>query len=246
MKKLIPAICMTLVAAAMFATSTFAWFSMNTTVTATGMQVTAKSNAIYLLIGGNSGIASNKTGLSTTVAATYATEGNDAKACYPVAYTTAATTVGGTAVAEKSWYTASNGNSNNATDAITNVRPVTEGAADYMLTYKVWLTLSADSEDAEKYIKVTFSKGDSDDAALSAVVKIGTTDTFALNSTTTNGTTANKVTLTGSTAVEVTVYVYIDGNSENVYSDYINTPHSIAGTVGLSFDLLDTLPASGS
>ena len=41
MKKLIPAICMTLVAAAMFASSTFAWFSMNTQVQATGMKVTA-------------------------------------------------------------------------------------------------------------------------------------------------------------------------------------------------------------
>lgn len=42
MKKLIPAICMLLIAAAMLGTSTFAWFSMNTKVTATGMQVTAK------------------------------------------------------------------------------------------------------------------------------------------------------------------------------------------------------------
>lgn len=43
MKKLIPAISMLLVAACLLGSSTFAWFSMNTTVTATGMQVKAKS-----------------------------------------------------------------------------------------------------------------------------------------------------------------------------------------------------------
>jgi len=40
-RKLIPALCMLLVAAIMMGTSTFAWFSMNTQVTATGMQVKA-------------------------------------------------------------------------------------------------------------------------------------------------------------------------------------------------------------
>ena len=41
MKKLIPAICLLLVSAVMLGTSTFAWFSMNTTVTVTGMAVKA-------------------------------------------------------------------------------------------------------------------------------------------------------------------------------------------------------------
>jgi hypothetical protein len=50
MKKLIPALCMLLIAAAMLGTSTYAWFSMNTTVTATGMQVKAKSDSKFLQI----------------------------------------------------------------------------------------------------------------------------------------------------------------------------------------------------
>jgi len=41
MKKLIPAICLLLVSAVMLGTSTFAWFSMNATVTVTGMSVRA-------------------------------------------------------------------------------------------------------------------------------------------------------------------------------------------------------------
>lgn len=41
MKKLIPALCLLLVSAVLMGTSTYAWFSMNTQVTATGMQVQA-------------------------------------------------------------------------------------------------------------------------------------------------------------------------------------------------------------
>lgn len=41
-KKLIPALCMLLVSAVMLGSTTFAWFSMNRTVTATGMQIKAE------------------------------------------------------------------------------------------------------------------------------------------------------------------------------------------------------------
>ena len=41
MKKLIPAMCLLLVSAVLMGTSTFAWFTMNTTVTASGMKVNA-------------------------------------------------------------------------------------------------------------------------------------------------------------------------------------------------------------
>ena len=83
MKKLIPAICMTLIAAALFATSTFAWFSMNTQVTATGMQVVAKSDNTYLLISQTNSTATAIQGEKlTTVALTV----SDAQAkLYPCA-----------------------------------------------------------------------------------------------------------------------------------------------------------------
>ena len=52
MKKLIPALCMLLVAASILGTSTYAWFSMNDTVEANGMSVNAVSEAIFLEITG--------------------------------------------------------------------------------------------------------------------------------------------------------------------------------------------------
>lgn len=67
MKKLIPAICMTLVAAAMFATSTFAWFSMNTQVQATGMNVKATASKNLLISATENGT------YATSAASSYAT-----------------------------------------------------------------------------------------------------------------------------------------------------------------------------
>ena len=49
MKKLIPALCMLLVAATLLGTSTYAWFSMNTSVTATGMSVKAQAPTSLLI-----------------------------------------------------------------------------------------------------------------------------------------------------------------------------------------------------
>lgn len=43
MKKLIPALCLLLISAMLMGTSTYAWFTMNKTVTATGMKVQARA-----------------------------------------------------------------------------------------------------------------------------------------------------------------------------------------------------------
>lgn len=50
-RKLVPAFAMLLVSATVLASTTFAWFSMNNKVTATGMEVTAKANTQYLIVG---------------------------------------------------------------------------------------------------------------------------------------------------------------------------------------------------
>lgn len=49
-RKLLPAIAMLLISAVMMSTASFAWFSMNTTVTANGMQISAKSDQTFLII----------------------------------------------------------------------------------------------------------------------------------------------------------------------------------------------------
>lgn len=49
MKKIIPSICMLLVTAVLMGTSTYAWFSMNKTVSATGMKVSASTSANLII-----------------------------------------------------------------------------------------------------------------------------------------------------------------------------------------------------
>ncbi|MGN1052821.1 MAG: hypothetical protein ACI4SH_05475, partial [Candidatus Scatosoma sp.] len=86
MKKLLPAICMTLLAAALLGSSTFAWFSMNTQVKATGMQITAKSDNMFLQI------VNSTDSFNDSEAQTSATATNGSKAVRPTAAVSAIAT----------------------------------------------------------------------------------------------------------------------------------------------------------
>ena len=67
-KKLIPAFCMLLISAVLMGTSTYAWFSMNTRVTANGMQVTAKSDSKFLQIVAGTDTFKENEALTTAIA----------------------------------------------------------------------------------------------------------------------------------------------------------------------------------
>lgn len=45
--------------------------------------------------------------------------------------------------------------------------------------------------------------------------------------------------MTDKAVVKVSVYVYIDGNSENVNTAYFNAGNALTGTINLQFDLVD-------
>lgn len=254
-KQLMAAIAMVLVAAVALASSTFAWFAANTTVTATTMNVTAKSNSQYLMIDSKNN-ASDKSQTATDIGAAYQdTATNPDKKVYPTYYSGTETTVlPGTAadgvtlptmVANK-WYTAQNKNANNANDATMNAKVIGESELkDYRLTYKVWLSLSNDSEDYTGTIKLipTFGSGD---ASTSVAVKIGSNvyklnEAGATNTPISAGvTTTEDITLSKNTSVEAEIYVFINGASENVNSDYINTPNPITGSASVTFELTNT------
>lgn len=64
-KKVVPALCALLVSAVMLGSSTYAWFSMNTKVTATGMTVNAKSESKFLqIVAGTAGFADDEAQIS--------------------------------------------------------------------------------------------------------------------------------------------------------------------------------------
>ena len=59
-RKLIPALAMLLISAVLMSTASYAWFSMNTKVTATGMSITAKNESQYLqIVAGADGVFSD-------------------------------------------------------------------------------------------------------------------------------------------------------------------------------------------
>ena len=236
-KRLIPAVAMLLVSAMLLGTSTFAWFSMNTQVTASSIEITAKSNARYLLINNTGTAATGSESLTLTTDATV----------YPASYEHAGLTLheGETnelVVPANGWYTANNRNSNNATNAVFNESAVTEGDTDYMATDTMYLTLSGDSEAWDGYVQIVVAKA-SGDAAGKMVLKVtngatttyidaGVGGTFYVDCSTTN--------LTNSACITVVAYTYIDGDSTNVYSDFTGAPDSLTAQFSFTFNLTET------
>lgn len=167
--KLIPAIVMLLVSAILVSTTTFAWFSMNTQVTATGMQVTAKSQTTFLLIRETSGVSgatdADKAAsiqaispASTSVLLTVLDGDADVYPCKPYnsstdsGYTTVASTATNvsnyaTAAAYDNWFTANSLDPATSTTSTANDRVLT-AFTDYVITKSVTLTLAEGAEDA--------------------------------------------------------------------------------------------------
>lgn len=245
-RKLIPALCMLLVSALFVGTSTYAWFSMNSSVQATNMMVKAKSNARYLLIGDDETNAkgtakTDKAGkaLTNEHAALYATAGNDNKTCYPTAYYTAVGELNGHATEAGKWYTTTSDKHDTAVSGNAEIKEVTEADKDYMLTYKMYLTLTNDSESYTGKLTVTPTITNTSESVKAMVVINGEKNIVDTNNTA--FTTKGDVNLTSDTALEVTVYVYNDGNADNVNSTYFNGDATrLNGTVGLSFALETT------
>ena len=227
-------------------TSTFAWFSMNYTVEATDLRITVKSNSTYLLIGDNPDIATNKLGLGREVVAKYIVGGDENKRVFPAFYGDG-TVLGETTTVNGKWYTASNKNPDHPNDEVVNVTEIIDANKDsYILTYKVWMTLSGDSLPYNKPLTISYKKQSGDDS-LSVVVALTTyvgsnqtsssIEKFKLDSTNDQVTTTNNIYVSKNTAYEITMYAYIDGNGDNVYSDYY-TLYGLTGEFNIDFDII--------
>ena len=243
-KKIIPALCMLLISAVLMGTSTYAWFSMNTTVSASNMAIKAQSNSSYLMIGSTADIGTTKTDAKTELAHT----ASGAKV-YPCALNGSSAITDGAAVSPKTlveanaWYTANSSSSSNATENVKNYKTVTLGDAKYFTTYTMYLTLSADSENFKGELAVDFALAESNSTAISAYVVVGESESFAtklnMNTTNNSGKVSNFV-VTKSTTVKVTVYVYIDGTNADVTSQKItDSATALDGIVGLTFTIGD-------
>ena len=225
-------------------TSGFAWFAVNNTVTATSLTVKAKSNASYLLIG-TANNATDKTASATTVDVGVA-EAN-VPALYPAAFTTTEIneTIGGNSVTvhANKWYTGTISQRNTATGTWTSLNEIAEVSdsqlknTSYFAEFDFYLTLGAGSEDYSGTIGVQATFNSGTDAAVKAAILFDDEDQEILSKATDSTTATHDYatqTLTATTSIKVEVYLFIDGTSAHVYSDYA-TP--ITGDIDLQFKL---------
>ncbi len=227
-------------------TSGFAWFAVNNTVSATSLNVQAKSNASYLLIG-TADNASDKDDSSTSIAAVDPAN----YAVYPAAYSGASTVTWNhntpdndsddVTIPASTWYTATvdsrtNGQADGNTVKYTNLETITNGLANtsYFVPYHFWLTLATGSEAVSKNITMTGDFTSDHGSVKAAVIFDGAAGSLAiLDSTTTTSTVFSSVALAANTSHTVDIYMFIDGTNSDVKSE--TDISTLVGDVNFSF-----------
>lgn len=244
-KKIIPAVALLLVSAVLLGTSTYAWFALNTQVTVSGITINANSNATYLLIG----TGDNDTASEIQAAAKKDTE-NGGKAAtlsvssslIPSAYKNGTDCKSIGTVSQ--WYT---GNSSDPGSSTLNGSGTELTKFDgYVETVTLYLTLAEGAGEATNLtVSGTFADSDdSDTASVITPVHVVVASSSAmvdLNSGTSPSTTAlNSGNLTDGTVVEITLYIYYDGNDEKVFTN------NAANLAGVTINLTFTVEVAGS
>lgn len=257
-KKLIPAFCAMLVSAAMLGTSTYAWFSVNKKVEATGMSVTATPNTQYFVVSADTNFESAKTitlGNNNIVQGGIgSSEDTKTTTVKPAAYGTVqvgSTTKG---IADK-WWTANVNtyDSKDKADIIGETAVTGEGDAvyansDFFVGYTFYVGLADKSADfpagalqvvatdtttAAKVAAVKFEQWEGTavkEAGNSEIVRV---EGAELDTTSKGIHTKKTYELSAGTTkkyVKVTVYVFIDGNNESIID---SATAALTGTVGV-------------
>lgn len=261
-KKLIPAFCMLLISAVLMGTSTYAWFSMNTKVTASGMQVNAKSDDTYLLISSEKTVASEiQTENKIEAKVTIAEEASKVYACAPVrsdaevGYTATTgkdidgdsiTTAGkqvtdpATAAAVTNWYTARSVDPTKS-DIDANTARQLKAFTGYVITQKFYLTVAKGATAATNLsVTATFVAKETS-KNIDALTAIVTTSDggFATIDSAKRGTKTSIIgantDITDNTVVVVTVYLFVDGTHSTVYTN--NVSNLSGATVNFAFEV---------
>lgn len=238
-RKLVPALCMLLISAVLLGTSTFAWFSMNTTVTATGMQVTAKTNHTYLLITDNS---ENKDLDTLRTELQKDPDVNDTKVTYdaaaselaPSAHEAFETTGASTAAATVGqWFTAQ-GADPSKPDMKDKSKQALTSFDGYVLTETVYITVTKDSANAKDLkVKATITNNTTatDITPLKVLVVCGDKYVELDSTKLEDASVVLAATISKDALTKVDIYIYYDGNHANV------TTNNAANLGGAKVDL---------
>ena len=240
-RKLLPAFAMLTVSAISLSSATYAWFSMNKDVTVNGMNVNVKSDSTFLLV--KSGTAD----ADTIQASKFITDSavNTNATLYPAAHddiTPASTGITAIEAADSEtstvkdiWYYRYNrdpGNSKNDMTAITYIP--NDSFGQYVLVNEFSLTV-ADGSNALSNLRVkscTITPGNKpgsdpavagDQAVKVLVAGANGCEEFSGTGVADrdNGTVIQTANVTSAAASTVKVYIYWDGNDDDVYTNGI-------------------------
>ena len=252
MMKIVSVAAMLAVSASMLGTSTYAWFSMNKDVTVTNMSVTAKSDSTYLLVGDSASTVSSIQGAKSISA-----NGTSPSAqLYPTAHNSSVTNI---ATAEALtdgklsnwWYSYS---TDPADDGETDKLVATNGDAtfdiasadigNYILINEFHVTTAAGANPLSnlrvKNCTITPASGGSE-AVKVLVAGTNGCEEFGGTGGNGNGTsvlqTAN---VTDSAVSTVKVYIYWDGQDDDVNTNNIDKLLSTAVSVVFTGDIVNS------
>lgn len=235
-RKLIPALAMLLISAVLMSTASFAWFSMSTSVSATGMQITAKASSVYLLIntGENDTAAEIQAANAKTIPLAITAE--DSKV-YPAAHETLANATAASTLTNWYYKVADTPGASTSTGEKTTLTSF-DG---YVLRKTVYITLAAGSNEAAN-LKVTGATFASNNSATGSgtktfepvkVVVASSTAVVELDKSTTSSATVLAASLSDSTVITLDIYIYYDGNNDAVYTN--NVANLDGATISLTF-----------
>ena len=240
---------------------------MNTQVTATGMQVTAKSNNTFLLIGTENNVATIQAANDLEVAVTVPAGSSAVFPSKPVeqddhnnVISSATVITADTASNPERWYTAASNDpyhstSSSGTSTVINAHVLSSGNFDnYVITRTVYLTLAAGSDAAHNLtvtlknfadgLSVVGSSG-TDNSAVKILVVVGNNMVILDGSMEDDPqdlyTNVDNPEITAAATTRVDIYIYYDGSEDAVYTN------NIANLLGASFDLefnVEVVPAA--
>ncbi len=247
-RKLIPALCMLVVSAVLMSATTYAWFSMNTDVNVTGLEIEATAET-YLLVDDTAktdaaaiqAAAKTETDKNTSYAFTIADANKKVK---PVAVENA--TKNSDLTNNDNWYTMAAIDATASTGSGSTKKTVTQRiAADNTLTIAnfvqigaVKVTLEKGSPDQENGIYATVTlkaKTENKDITGVTVIIADSSDTkmATFDSTTTEKQQVSTTNLTDTTVETLNIYVYYNGEADAVYTN--NFAELSGATVSITF-----------
>lgn len=221
MRKLVFSIISVMVALVSLVTSTYAWFSMNTSVSVTGIQITVESDAVYLLIGTENDIDAVQSAAAITTPLT--TTPAEARVL-PAAHEDLSDA--DDAADPENWYY----RRGDAPNASTSTKPKTvlssANFANYVIHKVCYITVAIGSTPATNLVvsEVTIT---SDGTATGAnttlapikIVVATSTAVAELDSEHTSSDVVLAANIDDTTLIAVDIYLYYDGNHESVYTN---------------------------